>query len=245
VDVVVRWIHAFIDVAADAVEPTAAFWSSITGWPVGEPWPEHPEFHSLEPPDGSAYLHVQRIEGPPRVHLDLMSGDVVADRDAHVAAGATAVARYRWWQVMASPGGLPYCLVEESNTRTRPGPRRWSQGHRSRVAQVCVDIPEDRFDREVAFWRSVTGWPPDRTTRPEYERLRPPAECPMFFLLQRLGPGESGPVRVHLDVGTDDVAAEIDRVRGQGAVLLDDSLPWAVCTDPAGLPFCVTPRPPD
>lgn len=67
----------------------------------------------------------------------------------------------------------------------------------------------------------------------------------MFFLLQRLGPGESGPVRVHLDIGTDDVAAEIDRVRALGAELRDATHPWAVFTDPAGLPFCVTPRPPE
>lgn len=245
VGTVVRWMHAFIDVGADAVETTCAFWAAVTGWPVGAPWPGNPEFHSLEPPTGSAYLHVQRIEGPPRVHLDLMSGDVDADTDAHVAAGATAVEQYRWWQVMASPGGLPYCLVAERHARTRPRASRWPQRHRSRVAQVCVDIPADRFDREVAFWRSVTGWPSVGSHRPEYDRLRPPAECPMFFLLQRLGPGETGPVRVHLDIGTDDVAAEIDRVRALGAELHDATHPWAVFTDPAGLPFCVTPRPPE
>lgn len=238
-------MHAFLDVEADAVERAGAFWSAVTGWPVGEPWPDHPEFHSIEPTDGSAYLHTQRIDGPPRVHLDLMSSDVDADRDAHVAAGATAVERYPWWQVMASPGGLPYCLVTESHTRTRPGASAWPAGHRSRVAQVCVDIPADRFDREVAFWRSVTGWPSQGSTRPEYDRLRTPAESPVFFLLQRLGPNETGPVRVHLDIGTDDVAAEIERVRALGAVLEDVTHPWAVFTDPVGLPFCVTPRPPD
>lgn len=241
----VTWMHAFIDVDADAVETTCRFWSEATGWPVGAPWRDHPEFQSLEPPDGAAYLHVQRIDGPPRVHLDLMSGDVDGDRDAHVAAGATALDRYRWWQVMASPGGLPYCLVEEGHTRTRPKASRWPQGHRSRVAQVCVDIPADRFDREVAFWRTVTGWPSEETTRPEYHRLRPPAECPVFFLLQRLDQSDSEQVRVHLDIGTDDVPAEMERVRDLGAYLRDASHPWAVFTGPAGLPFCVTPRPPE
>lgn len=242
---VVTWMLAFVDVGAEDVEATCAFWTAVSGWPVGAPWPEHPEFRSLEPAVGSAYLHVQRIGGSPRVHLDLMSRDVDADRDAHVALGATAVERYPWWQVMASPGGLPYCLVLERHERTRPPAANWPQGHRSRVAQVCLDIPAEQFNREVAFWRSATGWPTESAAFPEFRRLTPPSGCPMFFLLQRLGPGESGPVRAHLDIGTDDVPAEVDRVRALGAELRDPTHPWVVFTDPAGLPFCVTSRPPE
>ena len=67
----------------------------------------------------------------------------------------------------------------------------------------------------------------------------------MAFLLQRLGPGADGPVRAHLDLGTDDRAAEVERVRVAGAELVDDTRRWAVLRDPAGLPFCVTPRPPN
>jgi hypothetical protein len=48
----------------------------------------------------------------------------------------------------------------------------------------------------------------------------------MPFLLQRLGPGENGPVRVHLDLGTDDRAAEVERVRSAGAKLADDTPSW-------------------
>lgn len=242
---VVTWMHAFIDVGADAVERTCSFWTEVTGWPVSSPWPEHLEFRSFEPTGGSAYLHVQRIDGPPRVHLDLMSHDVDADRDAHVAMGATAVKRYRWWQVMASPGGLPYCLVAERHERSRPPATRWPSGHRSRVAQVCVDVQEAAFDREVAFWNSATGWPSRGSDRSEYHRLTPPPESPVFFLLQRLGPEETGPARVHLDIGTNDIPAEVERVRALGAELRDATHPWTVFTDPAGLPFCVTPRPPE
>lgn len=242
---VVTWMHAFIDVGSNATDKTCSFWSDVTGWPVGSPWPEHPEFRSFEPAGGSAYLHVQRIDGPHRVHLDLMSRKVDADREAHVALGATALTRHRWWQVMASPGGLPYCLVEERHERGRPPATRWPRGHRSRVAQVCVDVPEPWFDREVMFWSSATGWPSEGSSRTEYDRLTPPPESPMFFLLQRLGPGETGPVRAHLDIGTDDIPAEVDRVRALGAELQDASHTWTVLTDPAGLPFCVTPRPPE
>lgn len=235
-------MHAFVDVGT--VEPAQSFWSAVTGWPVSAPWDDHPEFHSLMPPDGAPYLHVQRVGAPPRVHLDLMSQDVDADRDAHVAHGATAGERFPWWQVMASAGGLPYCLVTEHRRRTVPAATTWPDGHRSRVSQLCLDIPADGFDREVAFWHAVTGWPPVPTTRPQFRRLGPPPGCPLGLLLQRLGPGESGPVRAHLDVGTDDVSAEVARVVALGATATDRAHPWTVLTDPAGLPFCVIPRPP-
>jgi hypothetical protein len=145
---------------------------------------------------------------------------------------------------MSSPGGLAYCLVAAS-PRTRPGPRTWPDGHRSRLAQVCVDIPAARFDAERDFWRGATGWPDETARFPEFARLAAPATSPMAFLLQRLGPGEDGPVRMHLDLGTDDRATEVERVRAAGAELVDDTRPWVVLHDPAGLPFCVTPRPPD
>ena len=50
---------------------------------------------------------------------------------------------------------------------------------------------------------------------------------------------------MHLDVGTDDRAAEVERVRAVGAELVNDTRRWVVLRDPAGLPFCITPRPPD
>ncbi len=237
--VVFNWLHAFIDVPADSFDVGSAFWSAATGWPAGAPWDDHPEFRSLRPPDGDAYVHLQRISGPSRVHLDLMSQDVDADRAAHVSFGAAAVERHRWWQVMASPGGLPYCLVTEDHQRRRPAASRWPDGHRSRVAQLCLDAPALVFDAEVGFWRSATGWPQESTRLPEFARLTPPATSPLGFLVQRLGPADQGPVRAHLDLGTDDAVAEVERLRRLGATV-QSTHRWAVLTDPAGLQFCVS-----
>ncbi len=243
----VAWIHAWVDLPERLLATGLGFWTAATGWPSGRPWPDHPEFHSIEPPDGDAYLHVQRIDGAPRAHLDLVLAPGVAvddERARHAGLGAVPGDRHRWWQVMSSPGGLAYCLVAAS-PRARPGPLTWPDGHRSRLVQVCVDIPAARFDAERDFWRGATGWPDETARFPEFARLAPPATSPMAFLMQRLGPGEDGPVRMHLDLGTDDRAAEAERVRAAGAELVDDTRPWVVLHDPAGLPFCVTPRPPD
>lgn len=241
----VPWIHAFVDLPAPMLAAGLRFWAAVTGWPPAQPWRGHPEFHSVVPPDGDAYLHVQRIDGPPRVHLDLVVGAGVSVDDEtvrHVELGAVAVDRHRWWQVMTSPGGLTYCLVAERR-RVGPGPVTWPDGHRSRVAQVCIDIPATRFETELGFWRGATGWPDEAARFPGFARLRPPPTAPMAFLLQRLDE-ERGAVRMHLDLGTDDVPAEVERVVAAGAEIVDDARPWVVLRDPAGLPVCVTPRPP-
>jgi Glyoxalase-like domain len=242
----VPWIHAWVDLPEPLLAAGLSFWTAATGWPSRGPWPNHPEFHSIEPADGGAYLHVQRIDGAPRVHLDLVlaAGVLVDDERArHAELGAVTGDRHPWWQVMISPGGLAYCLVVERR-RARPGPVTWPDGHRSRVAQVCIDVPAARFDTERDFWREATGWPHETAGFPDFARLAPPATSPMAFLLQRLGPDEDGPVRMHLDLTTDDRAAEVERVRAVGAELVDGTGPWAVLRDPAGLPFCVTPRSP-
>jgi Glyoxalase-like domain len=74
---------------------------------------------------------------------------------------------------------------------------------------------------------------------------RPPADLTALLgtlglLIQRLG---HGPGRVHLDIHTDDLAAEIARLEELGAerVQLVDS--WWILRDPAGLLFCVVPKP--
>jgi hypothetical protein len=244
----VPWIHAFVDLPEPLLADGLGFWTAVTGWPAERPWPDHPEFRSIEPPDGDAYLHIQQIDGAPRVHLDLVVAAGVAvddERARHADLGAAVGTRHRWWQAMSSPGGLAYCLVAAERRRARCGPVTWPDGYRSRVVQVCVDIPAAHFDAERNFWRGATGWPEETARFPEFARLTPPPTSPMAFLLQRLGPNEHGPVRMHLDLGTDDRAAEVERVRSAGAELVDDTRPWVVLRDPAGLPFCVTTRPPD
>lgn len=239
---VVDWIHGFLDVPAEDADAAGAFWSAVTGWPLAAPWADNPEFRSLEPSEGSAYLHVQRIGGPARVHLDVMSDDVPADVAAHVALGATTGTRRRWWQVMSSPAGFPYCLVEARKRRRVPPPAHWPGGRRSRVDRLCLDVPAADFAREVEFWAATTGWPAAEASYQEYRGILAPPSSPMGLLVQRLGAEDAGAVRAHLDLATDDVAAEVARVRALGAEPVDATHPWAVLRDPAGLPFCVVPR---
>lgn len=49
------------------------------------------------------------------------------------------------------------------------------------------------------------------------------------------------PARLHLDVETDDVEAEVTRLTRLGAVKVEDGRTWVVMRDPAGLLFDVVP----
>lgn len=53
-----------------------------------------------------------------------------------------------------------------------------------------------------------------------------------------------GPGRVHLDIHTDDLDAEVARLVALGATERHRHDHWVVLTDPAGLEFCVVLDPP-
>ncbi|MGH3498735.1 MAG: VOC family protein [Nocardioidaceae bacterium] len=239
----VDWMHVFVDVPTEVGAETRAFWSGVSGWPVGSAVPGHPEFRSLDAQEGSDYVHIQEVGGPPRVHVDLVVEDLDAGRMAMLELGAQPGPRHEHWQVMTSPHGQPFCLCREPGPTTRPPALRWPSGHRSRLVQVCLDVPDQVYDAELAFWQSATGWRPRSSVRrPEFTHLLPGPACPVQLLVQRLGP-DDGATRAHLDLGTDDVAAEVDRLVALGAVHRHDGDGWVVLEDVAGLPFCVTRQP--
>lgn len=240
-------MHAFVDVPAELVETARAFWSAVTGWPPGDAWAGHQEFVSLRPESGAPYLHVQTIEGPPRVHLDLV-GEVEPEAARLEALGAARLHRGDGWQVLTSPAGLPFCVCGcgELEPHGRPEAVTWPGGHRSRLVQLCVDVPAQHYDQELAFWRAATGWADEPVDAPEFHRLVHRGQSPMQLLVQRLGPedGETA-ARAHLDLGADDRTAEIARVEALGARVLWPGDGFTALRDPAGLPFCVTDNHPD
>jgi len=111
--------------------------------------------------------------------------------------------------------------------------------HYSRVATVVIDVPADDHDREVPFWAGVTGQTLRELDFPEYHGAKLPGQD-LGLLVQRLG---GGTARVHLDIHTDDVAAEVARLEQLGAQRVEQAHSWWVMRDPAGLLFCVIPEP--
>jgi len=233
------WAHAVIDVPADQHRALAGFWSRALAWALGDPWPGHPELRSFEPPSGAAYVHLQAIDGPPRVHLDLESDDPDATVGLAGDLGAKLVRDRDRWRTLVSPGGLPFCVVE-AGQHEPPEPTTWPDGHRSRLVQVCIDCPSTVHDQEVAFWRALLpGRWVDSPAREFAGKWHDDAGSPLQLLFQRLDEAD-GPVRAHLDHGTDDLRSEVHRLRDLGAGDIGPGRGWHALRDPAGLAFCVT-----
>ena len=247
-DTRVTAVQVFIDAPAETAGALRTFWSEVTGWPVAWPWDDHPELSTFTPPSGTSGVSVQDAEVAPRVHLDLYpTGDPDLLVGHVVGQGARLVQRHAWWTVLESPGGLPLCVVNEPAGDPPPA-TTWPEGHRSRVVQVCVDIPEASWRAEVAFWQAVLGWHPTPHTRSEYSGFDAPQSSPLRVLLQRLGTADtSATVLAHLDLGTDNLEAEVERLVRVGAGKQSQPVGgagWVVLSDPAGMSFCVTARRP-
>jgi catechol 2,3-dioxygenase-like lactoylglutathione lyase family enzyme len=244
--------HVIIDVPPRLADQTADFWSAALGWPVGDPWPEHPEFRSLVPAVGDAYVHLQTGDHGPRIHLDAAVQDVEVETTRLLALGAgsaqpgEAASSTVPWQNLLSPGGFPLCLIPTSSAVVPP-PLETSDGNRLRLVQVCVDMPRSRADQEIAFWRTATGWHwVPSGTEAFAGKLHHRGASPVQLLLQRLG--ETDPARTtraHLDLGADDVESAVRLLVNLGADRGPTGDGWVVLTDPVGMTFCVTGNAPD
>jgi predicted enzyme related to lactoylglutathione lyase len=114
--------------------------------------------------------------------------------------------------------------------------------HYSRLSKIVIDIPADDHDRELAFWAAAVGQPLTQfEAHPEYHGTELYREG-FGLLTQRLEGQE--PARVHLDIHTDDLAAELARLEALGAERVQQVHAWWIMRDPAGLLFCVIPSPP-
>lgn len=242
VDVDAR-IHAVIDVPPTRHAAAGRFWDQALGWPLGAPWPRHPELQSFEPPDGRPYVHLQSVDAPARVHLDVGVPDPGATVRRAVALGAEMVAEHDDWTTLTSPGGLPVCLFDSTDGEM-PEPVGWPEGHRSRLVQVCVDAPLERVETEVAFWRGLLGGRWYSSSSPEFVGKWHADGSPLQLLFQRLDDPQDA-VTAHLDTGTDDLDAEVRRLVALGAEDVARGRGWHVLRDPSGLSFCVTENSPE
>jgi hypothetical protein len=134
---------------------------------------------------------------------------------------------------------LPFCVLR-ARERRPPPPVSWPAGHRTRLVQLCIDSPADRHEAEVAFWRSFLGGRWVDSSSPEFAgKWHDDDGSPIQLLFQVLEE-PTGNVRAHLDLGTDDVAAEAHRLVELGATDVGPGSGWHTLRDPAGLLFCVT-----
>lgn len=106
--------------------------------------------------------------------------------------------------------------------------------HRSRLAGFIIDC-KDAAPRDAArFWSAALGMASLGAEGEIYERLDATAHD-LVIEVQRVD-HES---RVHLDIETDDVEAEVARLEALGARRVQNVRTWWVMAAPTGQRFCV------
>jgi len=109
--------------------------------------------------------------------------------------------------------------------------------HRSRINGILIDCNVEDIDAAAHFWAEALGRPvdPDHPgTRGDYRMLEtPPGQ--ISVQIQRVE-HES---RIHLDIETDDIPAEVARLQKLGATIDTQKERWVVMRAPSGQRFCV------
>jgi hypothetical protein len=109
--------------------------------------------------------------------------------------------------------------------------------HRSRINGILIDCNVEDIEAAARFWAEALGRPvdPDHPgTRGDYVMLEtPPGE--ISVQIQRVD-HES---RIHLDIETDDIPAEVARLERLGATVDRRLERWVVMRAPSGQRFCV------
>ena len=111
--------------------------------------------------------------------------------------------------------------------------------------ELVVVIDCSDLDRSAAFWSAVLGYTGGQPVTGPYRSLQPESGAGIDVLLQLVPDVKDQKNRLHLDLRTPDLDAEVRRVLGLGATLLtsepvtEDGWSWHILGDPDGNEFCV------
>lgn len=115
--------------------------------------------------------------------------------------------------------------------------------HRSRISHFVIDVPD--LDEGASFWSAALGAteePLPEISSHVYRHLRLP-DSEVRILLQRTDDKKTSKERMHLDLETDDVEAEVKRLEALGAARWDHQqergFDFWVMRDPWDNEFCV------
>lgn len=109
--------------------------------------------------------------------------------------------------------------------------------HYSRLCAILVDCKTSDIDAAADFWARALGRAVDSKhpgTRGPYRMLATPPDEPIVQI-QRVDHDS----RAHLDIETDDIAAEVERLEKLGATIVNRLERWVVMEAPTGHRFCV------
>jgi predicted enzyme related to lactoylglutathione lyase len=109
--------------------------------------------------------------------------------------------------------------------------------HRSRLAGFIIDCKSDDLEQAAQFWAAALGYElraKSEETNPLYRTM----------LTDQLGlhievQDVQHDSRVHLDIESDDIEAEVKRLEALGARRVGNVQTWCVMEAPTGQRFCI------
>ena len=116
--------------------------------------------------------------------------------------------------------------------------------HKSRLGTIVIDCQGNDVARDAAFWGAALGAEVRVLNDPltvGYRQLDTAADQPTLLVQQ-----VDHPSRVHIDIETDDIEAEVRRLEALGATRVAHIKRWCVMQAPTSQRFCVVrPQRPD
>ena len=109
--------------------------------------------------------------------------------------------------------------------------------HRLRINGILIDCRTDDIDAAARFWAEALGRavdPKHPGSRGNYRMLETPPD-ELSVQIQRVD-HES---RVHIDIETDDIPAEVARLEKLGATVDERKERWVIMRAPSGQRFCI------
>jgi len=106
--------------------------------------------------------------------------------------------------------------------------------HRSQLGGFIIDCQDGDLESASKFWSSALGLPLKAGYDPKYVGLTTPPNG-LAIEVQAV----EHPSRVHLDIESDDVEAEVARLEKLGARRIEKRQTWWIMQAPTGHRFCV------
>lgn len=109
--------------------------------------------------------------------------------------------------------------------------------HLSRFGGIIIDCQTDDLDSAADFWSAALGYPRKAEDGDDIYRTLQPHERDTYVEVQKVNHAS----RVHLDIETDNIEAEVLRLESLGATRVEQIKDWWVMEAPTGQRFCVVP----
>jgi predicted enzyme related to lactoylglutathione lyase len=105
--------------------------------------------------------------------------------------------------------------------------------HKSKLAGFIIDCKTGDLEAAAEFWSAALGCPPKKNDGKYITLKTAPGEP--YVEVQSV----DHPSRVHIDIESDDIDAEVERLVALGAKEISRVHTWCVLEAPTGQRFCV------